>query len=76
MSSSSGSNVITGLTDDDIRTVVHDRDRVAAQAADDDATDPDQDATDADDDASDSDQDATDPDQDATDSGDADGTDA
>ena len=65
------SNVITGLTDEDIRTVFH-ASPVVSQG-DDDATDGD--ATDTDDDASDADQDATDPDQDATDSGDVDGTD-
>jgi hypothetical protein len=55
--------IITGLTDDDIRT---DWRHVQNAAADDDATDP-GDAADADDDATDADDDATDADDDATD---------
>jgi hypothetical protein len=61
------SNVISGLTDEDIRTVFHGTTDETAQG-DDDAADPDDDTTDGDDDASDSD-------QDTTDSGDTDGTD-
>jgi hypothetical protein len=60
-------NVITDLTDEDIRTEWHDATRPVAQ---------DEDATDADEDATDADEDAADADEDATDSQDADGTDA
>jgi hypothetical protein len=67
------SDVVTDLTDDDIRTELT-AERPTAEA-DDDGTDP-GDAADADDDASDADDDAADPDDDAADGGDADGTDA
>jgi hypothetical protein len=59
-------DLVTDLTDEDIRTTFTASD-VPAQAGDDDATDP-GDATDGDDDGTDADDDATD--------GDADGTDA
>jgi hypothetical protein len=61
------SNVISGLTDEDIRTVFHGIADVHAEG-DDDAADPDDDATD--------DNDGSDSDDDASDSGDTDGTDA
>jgi large repetitive protein len=68
-------DVITDLTDDDIKTEWRTAHHINAQA-DEDAADADQDAADADEDAADADEDAADADQDATDSGDADGTDA
>lgn len=60
-------DLVTDLTDDDIRTTWSSPSTFTA-AGDDDATDP-GDAVDSDDDGSDADDDATDP-------GDADGTDA
>ena len=67
------SNVISDLTDDDIRTVFHDTTHAVAQG-DDDATDPAQGDDDATDQGDGGDDDATDPGD--GDSGDADGTDA
>lgn len=58
-------DVITGLSDDDIRTEWR---RTTMAAGDDDATDTAGDGADADDDASDADDDASDSDADQTDS--------
>ncbi|HET9600889.1 MAG TPA: hypothetical protein VFP08_04840 [Acidimicrobiales bacterium] len=58
--------LITGLTDDDIRTTWTGATLVAE--ADPDTTDADEDAADADEDASDADEDASDADTDGTDS--------
>jgi hypothetical protein len=67
------STVISGLTDEDIRTVFHDTPGPVAAGDDDDAGDSDDDASD-----SGGDEDATDTgtDTDTTDSGDTDGPDA
>ncbi len=62
-------DVITDLTDEDIRTEWTATDPIIAETDDEDAADADEDATDAD-------EDATDADEDATDAEDADGTDA
>jgi hypothetical protein len=60
-------DVITDLTDEDIRTEWL-RNEPRLETSDDDATDTDDDATDSDDDASDADDDASDSDADQADS--------